>query len=112
VPPFSPSSVTVSVLNGTNVNQLAHKVAAVLVGKGYKQGNLFTAPNQTQTTTVVSYLPGAANRTAALHVATALNLKSSAVQPIDSSTQQVACPPTSPCAANVVVTVGADLSTL
>jgi hypothetical protein len=45
-------------------------------------------------------------------VATALNLGPSSVQPIDQSTQQVACPPPAPCTANVVVTVGADLATL
>ena len=113
-PAFSPASVTVGVLNGTNVNQLAHRVAAKLTAGGYKQGSLYTAPNQSEQTTVVSYFPGAANRTAALHVATALNLKASAVQPIDQTTQQVACPGSAaatPCA-NVVVTVGADLSTL
>jgi hypothetical protein len=104
----------VAVLNGTNVDQLAHRVAAKLTQGGYKQGNLYTAPNQTAQTTVVSYFPGATNRTAALHVATTLNLKPSAVQPIDQTTQQVACPGSAGTArcANVVVTVGADLSTL
>jgi hypothetical protein len=111
-PAFLPSSVTVAVLNGTNVNQLAHRVAQHLINDGYKQGNVLTAVNQTETTTVVSYFPGAANRAGALHVATSLKLKPSAVQPIDTSTRQVACQGATPCTANVAVTVGSDLATL
>jgi hypothetical protein len=107
---FSPASVTVAVLNGTATNQLAHTVSAKLSSQGYKQGNVATASNQTQASTVVAYLPGARND--ALQVATALKLGPASVQPIDSSTQSVACPPPSPCAANVVVTVGQDLATL
>ena len=109
---FSPASVTVAVLNGTATNQLAHTVGSKLAAVGYKEGALRTASNQTQTATVVAYLPGAQNRTAALHVAAALKLGSASVQPIDQSTQQVACPPPQACTANVVVTVGADLATL
>jgi hypothetical protein len=109
---FSPASVTVAVLNGTATNQLAHTVGSKLAAVGYKEGALRTASNQTQTATVVAYLPGARNRTAALHVAAALKLGSASVQPIDQSTQQVACPPPQACTANVVVTVGADLATL
>jgi hypothetical protein len=109
---FSAASVTVAVLNGTATNELAHRVATKLVAVGYKQGNVFTASNQTETATVVAYLPGAKNRTDALHVASALRLGAASVQPIDQSTQQVACPPPSACTANVVVTVGADLATL
>lgn len=107
---FNPSSVTVAVLNGTATNQLAHTVSAKLAAQGYKPGTLATAANQSQSATVVAYLPGF--RDDALHVATALKLGPASVQPVDSSTQAVACPPPSPCAANVVVTVGADLSTL
>ena len=111
-PAFSPASVTVAVLNGTSTNQLAHTVGSKLAAAGYKEGALKTAANQTQAQTVVAYLPGATNRTDALHVATALHLGPSAVQPIDQPTQQVACPPPGACTANVVVTVGADLATL
>lgn len=109
---FTPATVTVAVLNGTATNQLAHHVAAKLVGQGYKAGKVATAANQTETTTVVAYLPGAKNKADALHVATALNLGHTAVRPIDQVTQQVACPGPAPCRANVVVTVGADLATL
>lgn len=107
---FNPASVTVAVLNGTATNQLAHRVAARLAAVGYKEGTIATAANQTEPTTVVAYLPGAKDRTDALHVASALKLRSSSVQPIDQSTQQVACPPPGACTANVVVTVGADLA--
>jgi hypothetical protein len=109
---FAPSAVTVAVLNGTSTNQLAHHVAAKLKGDGYREGRIATAANQTRTTTVVAYLPGAKNRSDALHVATALHLRSTAVRAIDQGTQQVACPPPGACGANVVVTVGADLATL
>jgi hypothetical protein len=104
--------VTVAVLNGTATNQLAHRVAAKLTTMGYKEGSVATASNQTQTATVVAYLPGAKNRTDAEHVAKSLNLRPASIRPIDQSTQQVACPPPSACTANVVVTVGADLATL
>lgn len=107
---FKPASVTVAVLNGTATNQLAHRVAARLTSAGYREGTVATAANQTETTTVVAYLPGARNRIAALHVASALGLRPSAVRPVDQSTLQVACPGSSSCPANVVVTVGADLA--
>jgi hypothetical protein len=108
---FSPSSVTVAVLNGTATNELAHQVAAKLAAVGYKEGAIKTGSNQTESATVVAYLPGAKNRTDAMHVASALRLGAASVQPVDQSTQQVACPPPSACTANVVVTVGADLAT-
>jgi LytR cell envelope-related transcriptional attenuator len=109
-PAFNPSSVTVAVLNGTSTNNLAHTVAAKLVSGGYKQGPLATASDQTRTKTTVAYLPG--HRDAAQHVASALKLQSSAVTPVDSSTQAIACPPPNPCSAQVIVTVGSDLATL
>jgi hypothetical protein len=113
---FKPSSVTVAVLNGTATNQLAHRIGQKLAAQGYKEGTLATAANQTHTTTVVAYTDlanrhaRAVNRTAALHVAEALGLRRSAVQPVDQSALQVACPAAGFCAANVVVTVGADLA--
>jgi len=106
---FNPSSVTVAVLNGTATSGLAHRVALHLAAAGYKQGTVATAADQTRTATVVAFMPG--RRNDALHVASALKLGTGAVQPIDSSTQAVACPPPTPCAAQVVVTVGSDLST-
>jgi hypothetical protein len=107
---FKPSSVTVAVLNGTAVNHLAHRIAAKLTARGYKTGPIATAANQTETTTVIAFQPGKDDREDALHVAKALGVRSSAVQPIDPGTLQVACPTTSTCTANVVVTVGSDLA--
>jgi hypothetical protein len=107
---FKPSHVTVAVLNGTDTNQLAHHVAAGLATRGYKEGRIATASNQTVTTTQVAYLPGRANRTDALYVAHALHLRPAAVGPIGVAARAVACPPPGACTANVVVTVGSDLA--
>jgi hypothetical protein len=109
-PAFSPASVTVAVLNGTSTNNLAHKVAGKLTGGGYKQGTLATASDQTRTKTIVAFLPG--HRNDAVHVATTLNLGTSAVAPVDSSTQAIACPPPNSCSAQVIVTAGSDLANL
>jgi hypothetical protein len=105
---FKPSSVTVSVLNGTDVAQLAHKVALKLLGAGYREGNVATAADQTHPSTIVAFLPGF--RRDAVRIASALKLPSSTIQPADQSAQAVACPPASACRANVIVTVGRDLS--
>lgn len=107
---FDPSHVTVAVLNGTATNQLAHHVAARLAGMGYQKGVIATASNQTLPSTIVAYLPGSTNRVDAAHVAKALNLKRTAVQPINNAAEAVACPPPNTCTANVVVTVGANLA--
>jgi hypothetical protein len=104
----NPSSVTVAVLNGTATNGLARRVATKLGSAGYKQGMVATASDQTRTTTVVAFLPGF--KRDALSVAAALKSGPSSVQPIDQSTQAVACPPPATCTANVVVTLGSDLA--
>jgi hypothetical protein len=109
-PAFNPASVTVAVLNGTSTNHLARTVATKLTADGYKQGTVATAADQTLTKTVIAFMPG--HRGDALHVAGSLKLQPSAVAPIDSSTQAIACPQTSPCTATVVVTVGSDLATV
>jgi hypothetical protein len=105
---FNPASVTVAVLNGTDVSLLAHRVALKLQHVGYKQGTVATASDQTHTTTLVGYLSG--HRHAATEVAHALGLAPSAVAPADQSAQAVACPPSAACTADVIVTVGTDLS--
>ena len=104
----APSSVTAAVLNGTATAGLAHRVALKLSGAGYKEGTVATATDQTRTTTTVAYLPGF--RRDALAVASSLKLGATAVAPVDQPTQAVACPPPTPCAANVIVTVGSDLA--
>jgi hypothetical protein len=108
-PAFNPATVTVAVLNGTATNDLAHRVATRLASMGYRKGAIATATDQTRTATVVAYRPGF--RTDAVHVASALRLRAASVQPIDQSTQQVACAGATACTVNVVVTVGADLAT-
>jgi LytR cell envelope-related transcriptional attenuator len=110
--PVQPSTVTVAVLNGTSTNLLASTVSNKLGAAGYQKGYVgnFT-PNQTVSSTLVQYMRGDKRDAAA--VAAALKLRSSAVQPIDSATQQLACPPSpGQCKAAVVVTVGSDLASL
>src|SRR5581483_9110084 len=102
-----PSSVTVAVLNGTSTSNLAHDVGQRLGAAGFKEGNLATAADQTQTATVVGYMPG--HKAAALLVAKSLKLGPASVQPVDQSNRAVACPGSTPCSAKVVVTVGSDL---
>ena len=69
---LKPSSVTVTVLNGTSTAGLAHDVTVRLQAAGYKLGTPTTATDQTQTTTIVGYLPG--HKAAALIVAKSLGL--------------------------------------
>jgi LytR cell envelope-related transcriptional attenuator len=104
----NPANVTVTVLNGTATAGLADRVATQLTGVGYKQGTVGNASDQTRTATVVAYLPG--QRSDALAVARSLKLGPSSVQPVDSSTRAVACPGSTTCSAQVVVTVGSDLA--
>jgi hypothetical protein len=108
----NPRTVTVAVLNGTNTNGLAGKVSGRLDTAGYQKGYVgnFT-PNQTQSSTLVQYMPG--DKRDASAVATSLKLPPKSVEPLDSATQQIACPPSQgPCKSAVVVTVGSDLSSL
>jgi hypothetical protein len=95
------------VLNGTATSNLAHDVSQKLTGAGYKPGMIATATDQTQAATTVGYMPG--QRRAAVIVARSLNLGSTAIEPLTASNRAVACPQAA-CAAQVVVTVGADLS--
>jgi hypothetical protein len=104
----SPSAVTVAVLNGTASNGLAGRISNQLTGAGYKQGRVATASDQTRTATIIAYLPG--DKRDALAVAQSLKLGPASVQPIDPSTQAVACPGSTTCTSQVVVTVGTDLT--
>jgi hypothetical protein len=106
---FNPRTVTVAVLNGTGTTGLAHRTALRLTSAGYRQGTVATATDQTRTTTQVAFLPGYRND--AMRVASTLKLPSGSVQPIDTGTRAVACPPPAACTTNVVVTVGSDLAT-
>jgi hypothetical protein len=104
-----PSTVTVSVLNGTATNGLAGRISNQLTSAGYKQGRVATASDQTRTATIIAYMPG--HKTDALAVAKSLKLGPASVQPVDPATQAVACPVSTACTSQVVVTVGTDLAT-
>jgi LytR cell envelope-related transcriptional attenuator len=106
----TPASVTVTVLNGTAIAQLAHRVSQKLDRLGYKPGKVDTAADQTRTATVVAYLPG--HRSDALAVASSLKLGPASVQAVDQTTRTVACPPPSACTAEVIVTAGTDLGNI
>ena len=103
-----PSAVTVSVLNGTATNGLAGRISSQLSSAGYKPGRVATASDQTRTATIVAYMPG--HKPDALAVAQSLKLGPASVQPVDPATQAVACPVSTQCTSQVVVTVGTDLA--
>lgn len=104
-----PNTVTVAVLNGTSTPNLAHAISTKLDAAGYKQGQVATATDQTQSSTIVGYLPN--GKTDALAVAKSLKLGPASVQAVDSNSRAVACNgSTTSCPAQVVVTVGTDLA--
>jgi hypothetical protein len=105
-----PSTVTVSVLNGTDLGGLAGRVADKLHAEGYIKGAVTNAANQTETTSTVAYMVPA-DRADALAVASALKLTGSVVQRVDSGTKSIACS-NNPlgCNSPVYVTVGSDLA--
>jgi hypothetical protein len=103
-----PSTITVSVLNGTATNGLAGRISNQLTSAGYKAGKVATASDQTRTATIVGYTPG--HKVDALAVAQSLKLGPASVQPVDPATQAVACPVSTACTSQVVVTVGTDLA--
>jgi hypothetical protein len=106
----TPSAVTVAVLNGTSTSNLAHDISQKLSAAGYKPGSIATATDQTQSSTIVGYLPN--DKRDALAVAKALKLRATSVQAVDSSNRTVACNGSAAtCSAQVVVTVGSDLAT-
>jgi LytR cell envelope-related transcriptional attenuator len=105
-----PSTVTVSVLNGTDMQGLAEHVSQRLIAGGYRKGSVTNASDQTQATTIVAYMT-TADRADALAVASALKLPRTSVQPINqTTTKPIVCPPSQACTSAVVVTVGKDLA--
>jgi hypothetical protein len=105
----TPSTVTVAVLNGTSTTNLAHDISQKLSAVGYKPGQIATATDQTQSSTIVGYLPS--DKRYALAVAKSLKLGSASVQAVDPNNRAVACNgSTTSCPAQVVVTVGTDLA--
>jgi hypothetical protein len=77
-------SLRVVVLNATQTNGLAAKVASTLKGHGYSQAAaLFGTPSGSYSTTTIQYAPGHAGEAKA--VAKALTVSSSDVQPLSAS---------------------------
>jgi LytR cell envelope-related transcriptional attenuator len=109
-----PRTVTVAVLNGTTTANLAAAVSDKLSTKGFQQGTTGNAADQSTATTatIVGYVPAAPDaKNDALAVAVALGLKSSAVKPVSTASQSVACSGTpTNCPDQVIVTVGTDLN--
>jgi hypothetical protein len=105
---IKPSDVTVSVLNGTDVNLLAAGVWDKLEKEGFRKGAVADASNQTQTTSIVAYA-APSDRADALAVAEYLKLSDNTVQAVQASTKQVACTAAAAgCTSQVFVTVGSD----
>jgi LytR cell envelope-related transcriptional attenuator len=104
-----PATVTVSVLNGTDMSGLAGDVSKRLQTVGYLKGSVTNASDQTHVSTIVAYV-APTDRRDALAVASALKLKKSSVQLVDPTTKATACPPAQACTSAVVVTVGTDLA--
>jgi hypothetical protein len=105
-----PTTVTVSVLNGTDLTGLAGRISAKLASVGFKKGAVTNAANQSQTTSIVAYYsPG--YRADALAVASELTLPAATVQQVGAGTKTIACSfaPVG-CSSQVYVTVGSDLS--
>jgi hypothetical protein len=107
-PGVTPSLVTVSVVNATNINQLAHHVSARLTALHFQPGTLATAINESRAKTTVGYLPG--HRNDGLAVAHALKLPANAVRPVSQSSEGLVCPNPSDCPADVIVVAGSNLA--
>jgi LytR cell envelope-related transcriptional attenuator len=106
-----PATVTVSVLNGTDVQHLGHTVSDRLAADGYRRGPVANASIQQQSSTIVAYMVPA-DRADALAVAKSLRLTKAAVRLVDPATKATVCPTGQTCTTAVVVTVGQDLSQL
>lgn len=96
--PINPTTVTVSVLNGTTVPGLAAQIGDEVESAGFQRGNVANAIDQQRTASVVLYAEGA-DREARL---VARKLGIAQVEPIDPDSQALAGN------ASVVVIVGAD----
>jgi hypothetical protein len=97
-----PAQLHVVVLNSTEINGLAHHVAATLQEHGFRQARALAArPPGTYSASVVEYEPG--HSSDAEGVARALGIETSGVRPIESSTQALA-----PGASVVVVAAGSE----
>lgn len=99
-----PATMSVSVLNGTETNDLAHHLAASLSEKGYTKATpLDGHPPGTYPKTLVEYSSG--HNADALNIAKLLELPSSQVKPIQATTQQLVN------GASVAIIAGVDEAT-
>jgi hypothetical protein len=105
----TPSAVTVAVLNGTTTTHLAADVLGKLTTAGYRGGTTQNAAESGLTSTIVGYTAQSA-RADALAVAKSLNLAPSSVQQVSQGDRLKVCGTTTACTAQVIVTVGANLS--
>jgi hypothetical protein len=96
--PINPTTVTVSVLNGTTVPGLAAQIGDEVEAAGFQRGNVANAIDQQRSSSVVLFAEGA-DREARL---VARKLGIARVEPIDPDSQALAGN------ASVVVIVGAD----
>ena len=96
--PINPSTVTVSVLNGTTVPGLAAQIGDEVEAQGFQRGNVANAIDQQRETSAVLYAEGA-DREARL---VARKLGISEVEPVDPDSQALGGN------ASVVVIVGMD----
>jgi hypothetical protein len=96
--PVNPSTVTVSVLNGTTVPGLAAQIGDEVESAGFQRGNVANAIDQQRASSVVMYAEGA-DREAKL---VARRLGINAVEPVDPDSQALGG------TASVVVIVGSD----
>jgi LytR cell envelope-related transcriptional attenuator len=102
-PAIDPATVTVAVLNGTQVTGLASSTGQKVSAAGFRLGNVATASQSTpRTESVVLYRPGQSRQARAV----ARKLDISQIEPLSSTDPSAALAG----AANVVVIVGADKS--
>jgi LytR cell envelope-related transcriptional attenuator len=99
-PPIDPSTVTVSVLNATQVTGLASRFGQKVSAAGFRLGNVATASQQQRAESVVLYRPGNSRQARAV----ARRLGMSQIEPADAQSGTLAG------AATVIVVVGADRS--
>jgi len=83
-PKVNPGAVSISVLNGTQTNGLAHRIAAALKEKGYAHATALDGhPPGAYPKTIVEYSAG--HSTDAKSVAQVLDVSASEVQPMQST---------------------------
>ena len=101
-PPVDPATVTVAVLNGTQVTGLAGTTGQKVSAAGFRLGNVATgAQDAPRAESVVLYKPGASRQARAV----SRKLGISQIEPVDSASSALAG------TATVVVVVGADRAT-